>query len=563
MTTTAGLLNNRLPEHKKSMLAPPTASPTTAGLLNPNNRRHTVWFDTGRRHGDDLIVTPFAQLLASLRNVRANFIAITNLPNEDDKYRMPRKLLLHTQALSEPAQQCAQETLEELDWCLDQLEAIQLHRSVSEMASSKPLSLQGSTAIASTSNCASPQLSLFNKAKTAAMSKISGVRRLRAPTHAGAPPEYGVECQKEIVVYMDRLGDWGINVFKINELSKGHALTSITYTILRERGLLKRFDIPATTLITYLLHLEHHYKDNPYHNQIHGADVTQSMHVLLSSTALEGVFTDQETLAAIFAAAIHDVDHPGYTNQYLINTNNELAIMYNDESVLEQHHLAVAFKLLQDVSCDFLVNWSKKQRQAFRKTVIGMVLATDMSKHMSLLADLKTMVESKKVAGNSVLQLDKYNDRIQVLQSMIHCADLSNPTKPIELYRNWNQRILEEYWKQGDKEKELGLEVSPMCDRYNVTIEKSQVGFIDYIVHPLFETWAELVHPHAQYILDQLEDNRQWYLSRIPDEPATAREGDDEDQEEDEDRMTQPLSGQLEPIPSPDESIGDSVELNN
>ncbi|KAF1649950.1 UNVERIFIED_CONTAM: putative 3',5'-cyclic phosphodiesterase pde-4, partial [Eudyptes robustus] len=77
-----------------------------------------------------------------------------------------------------------------------------------------------------------------------------------------------------------------------------------------------------------------------------------------------------------------------------------------------QHHLAVAFKLLQDVSCDFLVNWSKKQRQAFRKTVIGMVLATDMSKHMSLLADLKTMVESKKVAGNSVLQLDKYNDRI-------------------------------------------------------------------------------------------------------------------------------------------------------
>lgn len=58
---------------------------------------------------------------------------------------------------------------------------------------------------------------------------------------------------------------------------------------------------------------------------------------------------------------------------------------------------------------------------------------------------------------------------------MIHLADLSNPTKPIELYRNWNERILEEYWRQGDKEKEQGLEVSPMCDRGNVTIEKSQV----------------------------------------------------------------------------------------
>jgi hypothetical protein len=64
---------------------------------------------------------------------------------------------------------------------------------------------------------------------------------------------------------------------------------------------------------------------------------------------------------------------------------------------------------------------------------------------------------------------------------MIHLADLSNPTKPIDLYRGWNEKILEEYWRQGDKEKEQGLEVSPMCDRGNVTIEKSQIGFIDFI----------------------------------------------------------------------------------
>ena len=43
-----------------------------------------------------------------------------------------------------------------------------------------------------------------------------------------------------------------------------------------------------------------------------------------------------------------------------------------------------------------------------------MVLATDMSKHMSLLAELKTMVETKKVAGDGVLLLDNYQDRIQV-----------------------------------------------------------------------------------------------------------------------------------------------------
>lgn len=45
--------------------------------------------------------------------------------------------------------------------------------------------------------------------------------------------------------------------------------------------------------------------------------------------------------------------------------------------------------------------------------VIDIVLSTDMSKHMSLLADLKTMVETKKVAGSGVLLLDNYTDRIQ------------------------------------------------------------------------------------------------------------------------------------------------------
>lgn len=46
------------------------------------------------------------------------------------------------------------------------------------------------------------------------------------------------------------------------------------------------------------------------------------------------------------------------------------------------------------------------------------------------------------------------------------------------------------------------------------------MGFIDYIVHPLWETWADLVHPDAQDILDTLEDNRNWYQSMIPQSPS-------------------------------------------
>ena len=167
--------------------------------------------------------------------------------------------------------------------------------------------------------------------------------------------------------------------------------------------------------------------------------------------------------------------------------------------------------MFQDHECDILASLSKKQRLSVRKMVIDMVLATDMSKHMSLLADLKTMVETKKVAGSGVLLLDNYNDRIQVLQNMVHCSDLSNPTKPLEIYRVWVERITEEFFLQGDQERAAGLDISPMCDRNNATTEKSQVGFISYIVHPLWETWAELVYPDAQEILTTLENNRGIY----------------------------------------------------
>lgn len=61
---------------------------------------------------------------------------------------------------------------------------------------------------------------------------------------------------------------------------------------------------------------------------------------------------------------------------------------------------------------------------------------------------------------------------------MVHCADLSNPTKPLQLYRQWTDRIMEEFFSQGDRERERGMEISAMCDKHNASVEKNQVpGF--------------------------------------------------------------------------------------
>uniref|UniRef100_A0A8C1KDB9 Phosphodiesterase n=1 Tax=Cyprinus carpio TaxID=7962 RepID=A0A8C1KDB9_CYPCA len=475
-----------------------------------------------------------------LRTVRSNFTILANVTTPTNKSTY---------------QQLARETLEELDWCLDQLETIQTHRSVSEMASNKfkrmlnrelshlsEMSRSGNqvseyistTFLDKQNEVEIPSPTLREREKP--MSHISGVKKL---THSSsltsaALPRFGVKTEQEdaLARELNDLNKWGLNIFRVADYSNNRPLSCIMFAIFQERDLLKTFGIPVDTFITYVMTLEDHYHANvAYHNSLHAADVTQSTHVLLSTPALDAVFTDLEILAALFAAAIHDVDHPGVSNQFLINTNSELALMYNDESVLENHHLAVGFKLLHEENCDIFQNLTKRQRQSLRKLVIDMVLATDMSKHMSLLADLKTMVETKKVTSSGVLMLDHYNDRIQVLRNMVHCADLSNPTKPLAVYRQWTERIMEEFFRQGDKERERGMEISPMCDKHTASVEKSQVGFIDYIVHPLWETWGDLVHPDAQEILDTLEDNRDWYQSTIPQSPSPPPDGPDNELE--------------------------------
>ncbi|XP_061694989.1 cAMP-specific 3',5'-cyclic phosphodiesterase 4C-like isoform X2 [Syngnathoides biaculeatus] len=517
----------------------------------------------GEPHGEDLIVTPFAQVLASLRTVRNNVTTLTNVQCASNKRSPAANQPPATKVClsDESYQKLAMETMEELDWCLDQLETIQTYRSVSDMASNKfkrmlnrelshlsEMSRSGnqvSEFISSTfldnqnelePPCPVPksrerkrrrgrQQQQQQQQQGGMMTPTGGGRKVSYTPciPGGANNRFGVKTDQEELLSKDLEGinKWGLNIFRVAEHSHNRPLTCIMYAIFQERDLMRTFKIPSDTFVTFMLTLEGHYhSDVAYHNSLHAADVAQSAHILLSTPALDAVFTDLEILAAIFAAAIHDVDHPGVSNQFLINTNSELALMYNDESVLENHHLAVGFKLLQQDNCDIFQNLSKKQRQTLRRMVIDMVLATDMSKHMSLLADLKTMVETKKVTSSGVLLLDNYTDRMQVLRNMVHCADLSNPTKPLDLYRQWTDRIMDEFFQQGDRERERGMEVSPMCDKHTASVERTQVGFIDYVVHPLWETWADLVHPDAQDILDTLEDNRNWYQSIVPRSPS-------------------------------------------
>ena len=104
------------------------------------------------------------------------------------------------------------------------------------------------------------------------------------------------------------------------------------------------------------------------------------------------MLTDIELVAFYTAAMIHDFDHPGLNNNFLVHTLDRKALMYNDKAVLENHHLASSFNILLHPECNFLVGLSRPDFKLIRETIIEMVLATDLSQHFHLIASFKNKV---------------------------------------------------------------------------------------------------------------------------------------------------------------------------
>lgn len=138
--------------------------------------------------------------------------------------------------------------------------------------------------------------------------------------------------------------------------------------------------------------MEEGYKANPYHNAMHAADVMQTLHAILTRGGLVPGYVDPLHMMACYTAAVvHDFEHGGLTNDFLVNSLDDLAVLYNDRSPLENHHLAAAFMLMRQSEFNFSGSLSKADFEKFRKIVIELVLATDMKQHFSILSHFTTV----------------------------------------------------------------------------------------------------------------------------------------------------------------------------
>uniref|UniRef100_A0A8V0ZQ79 Phosphodiesterase n=1 Tax=Gallus gallus TaxID=9031 RepID=A0A8V0ZQ79_CHICK len=304
----------------------------------------------------------------------------------------------------------------------------------------------------------------------------------------------GLAYPAEVIVTFKDVDKWSFDVFALNEASGEHSLKFMMYELFTRYDLLNRFKIPVPNLITFAETLEVGYSKykNPYHNLIHAADVTQTVHYILIHTGIMHWLTELEILAMIFAAAIHDYEHTGTTNNFHIQTRSDVAILYNDRSVLENHHVSAAYRLMQEEEMNILANLTKDDWRELRSLVIEMVLSTDMSGHFQ---QIKTM--------RHTLQQAEGVDKAKAMSLILHAADISHPAKSWELHYRWTMALMEEFFRQGDKEAALGLQFSPLCDRKSTLVAQSQIGFIDFIVEPTFSLLTDSMEKIVMPLIEE------------------------------------------------------------
>nr|XP_057916408.1 dual specificity calcium/calmodulin-dependent 3',5'-cyclic nucleotide phosphodiesterase 1C-like isoform X2 [Doryrhamphus excisus] len=289
----------------------------------------------------------------------------------------------------------------------------------------------------------------------------------------------------DVISVLKDVDTWSFDVFALNHASGDHALKFIFYELLTRYDLINRFKVPVSALISFAESLEVGYSKNknPYHNLTHAADVTQTIHYLVLKTGMVHWLTELEIFSILFAAAIHDYEHTGTTNNFHIQTRSDTAMLYNDRAVLENHHVSAAYRLLQDNDdMNILVHFSKDDWRELRNLVVEMVLATDMSCHFQQIKAMK-----------NVLQQSEVIDKPKALSLLLHTADISHPAKRWDLHHRWTTSLLEEFFIQGDKEADLGLPFSPLCDRKSTMVAQSQIGFIDFIVEPTFSVLSDMI----------------------------------------------------------------------
>ena len=299
------------------------------------------------------------------------------------------------------------------------------------------------------------------------------------------------------------LGRWDYDTLALQEASGGHALLLVGEALFEWHNLHEPCHVDRAVLHRFLRALEACYGVQEYHNSMHAADVALGVHYFIVNFGLTARLTKLEVLAALVGALVHDFNHPGTNNGHEVRARTERALTHTD-AILERHHLHSSFTLLATPAFDLFGAMPADHRETCRKLIVDMVLATDLKRHVDIISTLHTLAAQHGATAAARVSQD-WTSPFQaqalvgvplLLAVALKFADLGHSFKPFHLHKQWAERITNEFWALGDRERQLGIALSPLCDRHtDCNVPESQIGFFKFICVPFYSIVADLIDP--------------------------------------------------------------------
>ena len=311
--------------------------------------------------------------------------------------------------------------------------------------------------------------------------------------------------------------DKEFNIFELKKIvGQNNVLPLMGGVILETFGLKNDKIINVNKLEPFLNSVSSQYLPTTlYHNNMHGADVCQSISLYFLNSNAEKIFqtTVLDLLSILISSLGHDLGHPGLNNNFHINARTELALTYNDASCLENYHCSKLFNILKKDETNIFEVLSVDDYKDIRKRMISEILATDMFYHKKIMSMTQSKLSQIKPDKYEFISQDKESIKSEqqcFLDFFIHAADLGHNSKLFKISIKWVELLSEEFWLQGDKEKSLGISVSFLCDRQDTNVPKGQVNFLKGFILPTFDLMTSMF-PGLHFTVDNVINNiKEW-----------------------------------------------------
>ncbi|XP_035913868.1 uncharacterized protein LOC118512880 isoform X3 [Anopheles stephensi] len=312
----------------------------------------------------------------------------------------------------------------------------------------------------------------------------------------------------QVQCILDRVHHWRFNAFTLETVTGGRSLPVLCVHLFHWYGLLDHFNLDVVRVWKLFSLIEEGYHStNPYHNSIHATDVTQAMHCFLQEKRILENLSPLEIMASLIGAVTHDLDHPGVNQPFLIATSNHLAALYENTSVLENHHWRSAIGCLLESGVAEQVH---DIRPELEKQISSLILATDITRQQEFIGRFRDYL------SRDALDMRDTAHRHFILQISLKCADISNPCRPWDISKKWSMKVCEEFFRQGDYERQLNLPVTSLCDRQSTTVPKIQTGFFKFVVTPLMDEWHRFLRTDLSHsMMHHLKYNQTQWESKL------------------------------------------------